>query len=514
MPATQPKAASKELAKNVKEARVAARAMAALSAADREKALSAMRASLEQHRDVIEKANAMDIATAKTKSLPDALQGRLNVSGKKFDGMLSKVDEVKAVPDPLGVVSRKTELDKGLELSRVACPIGVICVIFESRPEAAVQIASLTIRSGNAVILKGGKEAANTNAALVHAMQCGLAASGVMPASAVQLVQTREEISELLNMHGQIDLIVPRGSNELVSHIMKNTSIPVWGHALNPDPNPSPGPGPNPNPNPDPEPDQVLGHADGICSVYLDESAVVETAVRVAVDSKIDYPVACNAAEKLVVHRGALKTALPAVCEALLAKGVELRADDESFALLSARVPAAVREGKLKRATPQDFRTEFGGLVMAVKVVENLGDAANHINEHSSHHTDCIVAADAAAVEYFMRHIDSAGVYANASTRFADGQRYGFGAEVGVSTNRIHARGPVGVEGLLIYKYLLYGEGQIVAEYSSGAKSFKHNPLPLDKDAKPEFSLGARGVLVVVAAAVAGGAMLGMRLRR
>jgi glutamate-5-semialdehyde dehydrogenase len=484
MPATQPRAASNDLAKNVKEARVAARAMAALSAADREKALSAMRASLEQQRDVIEKANAIDIANAKKNSLSDALQGRLNVSGKKFDGMLSKVDEVKAVPDPLGVVSRKTELDKGLELSRVACPIGVICVIFESRPEAAVQIASLTIRSGNAVILKGGKEAANTNAALVHAMQCGLTASGVMPASAVQLVQTREEIGELLNMHGQIDLIVPRGSNELVSHIMKNTSIPV------------------------------LGHADGICSVYLDESAVVETAVRVAVDSKIDYPVACNAAEKLVVHRGALKTALPAVCEALLAKGVELRADDESFALLSARVPEAVREGKLKRATPPDFRTEFGGLVMAVKVVENLGDAANHINEHSSHHTDCIVAADAAAVEYFMRHIDSAGVYANASTRFADGQRYGFGAEVGVSTNRIHARGPVGVEGLLIYKYLLYGEGQIVAEYSSGAKSFKHNQLPLDKDAKPEFSLGARGVLVVAAAAVAGGAMLGMRLRR
>ena len=246
MPATQPKAASKDLAKNVKEARVAARAMAALSAADRDKALLAMRASLEQQRDVIEKANALDIANAKTANLAAALQGRLNVSGKKFDGMLSKVDEVKAVPDPLGVVSRKTELDKGLELSRVACPIGVICVIFESRPEAAVQIASLTIRSGNAVILKGGKEAANTNAALVHAMQCGLAASGVMPASAVQLVQTREEISELLDMHGQIDLIVPRGSNELVSHIMKNTSIPV---RVAPNPNPNPNRHPHPHPN-------------------------------------------------------------------------------------------------------------------------------------------------------------------------------------------------------------------------------------------------------------------------
>jgi len=473
-----------DLAKHVRDARVAARTMAALSAADREKALSAMRASLEQQRDVIEAANAIDKANATKSGLADSLLKRLDVQGEKFDGMLSKVDEVKAVPDPLGVVSRRTELDKGLELSRVACPIGVICVIFESRPEAAVQIASLTIRSGNAVILKGGKEAANTNKALVHAMQCGLTACGVIPASAVQLVETRDEISELLKMNGMIDLIVPRGSNELVSHIMKNTSIPV------------------------------LGHADGICSVYLDESADVRTAVRVAVDSKINYPVACNAAEKLVVHRGALKTALPAVCEALLANGVELRADDESFALLSARVPAAVREGKLKRAAPQDFRTEFGGLVMAVKVVENLGDAANHINEHSSHHTDCIVAADAAAVEYFMRHIDSAGVYANASTRFADGQRYGFGAEVGVSTNRIHARGPVGVEGLLIYKYLLYGEGQIVAEYSGqNAKSFKHNQLPLDnKDAKPEF--GIRRELVVATIAAVSGLLLGMRLRR
>ena len=326
-----------DLKASVREARVAARAMAALSSADRDAALDAIRASLEQQREAIEACNREDKANAAKSGLADSLLKRLDVEGKKFKGMLSKVDEVRAIPDPVGVVGLARELDKGLKLYRVACPIGVICIIFESRPEAAVQIASLTLRTANAVILKGGKEAANTNRALVAAMQGGLAASGVVPASAVQLVETRSEIAELLSMHGQIDLIVPRGSNQLVSHIMQNTSIPVLGHA---DGAPrvrasalrrasaprasSTGPASRP-------PATCTGatHARvrpalgaGICSVYVDESADVPTAVRVAVDSKIDYPVACNAAEKLVVHRGALKKALPAVGEALLAKGV------------------------------------------------------------------------------------------------------------------------------------------------------------------------------------------------
>lgn len=469
-----------DLASLVRDARVAARTMAALGAEERNAALLAVRNSLNDARDVIEACNREDKLDAKRCNLPDTLMKRLDIEGPKFDGMLRKVDEVRAQVDPVGEVGAATELDSGLRLYRVACPIGVICVIFESRPEAAVQIAALTLRSANAVILKGGKEAAATNGALVAAMQGGLGASGVVPPSAVQLVSSREEIDQLLKMHGQIDLIVPRGSNALVSHITSHTSIPV------------------------------LGHADGVCAIYVDESASAAVATRVAVDSKTDYPVACNAAETLLLHRATLggKGVWPQLGAALLAAGVELRADDESFAALAAFQPGAVHEGRLTRAQPSDFETEFGALTLAVAVVENVGDAARHINAHGSHHTDCIVATDDKAIEYFMRHVDSAGVYANASTRFADGSRYGFGAEVGVSTNRIHARGPVGVQGLLIYKYKLYGGGHIAAEYSSGAKSFKHTPLPLaDHHTKRG---GARWMVLlgVLAAAAAAGAVV------
>ena len=490
-----------ELSSLVRDARAAARTMAALGAAERDAALLAVRTSLNDARDVIEACNREDKLDAKRCNLPDTLLKRLDVEGAKFDAMLSKVDEVRAQTDPVGEVGAATELDTGLRLYRVACPIGVICVIFESRPEAAVQIAALTLRTANAVILKGGKEAAATNGALVAAMQGGLGASGVIPPSAVQLVSSRDQISQLLKMHGQIDLIVPRGSNALVSHIMQSTSIPV------------------------------LGHADGICALYIDESAAPAVATRVAVDSKTDYPVACNAAETLLLHRATLGGSgvtggkggkggkggaglWPQLGAALLAAGVELRADDESFAALAAHQPGAVAEAKLLRAQPSDFATEFGAKILAVKVVENVGDAAAHINAHGSHHTDCIVATDDAAVEYFMRHVDSAGVYANASTRFADGARYGFGAEVGVSTNRIHSRGPVGVQGLLIYKYKLYGGGHIAAEYSSGARSFKHAPLPLTDHPKRGGGGGGGGsarwmaLLGLAAAATAAGAVV------
>lgn len=471
-----------ELSTLVREARAAARTMAALGAAERDAALLAVRTSLNDARDVIEACNREDKLDAKRCNLPDTLLKRLDVEGAKFDAMLRKVDEVRAQTDPVGEVGAATELDSGLRLYRVACPIGVICVIFESRPEAAVQIAALTLRSANAVILKGGKEAAATNGALVAAMQGGLGATGVIPPSAVQLVSSRDQISQLLKMHGQIDLIVPRGSNALVSHIMQSTSIPV------------------------------LGHADGICALYIDESADPAVATRIAIDSKTDYPVACNAAETLLLHRATLggKGVWPQLGAALLAAGVELRADDESFAALAAHQPGAVSEKQLLHAQPTDFGTEFGGLTLAVKVVENVGDAAAHINAHGSHHTDCIVATDAAAIEYFMRHVDSAGVYANASTRFADGARYGFGAEVGVSTNRIHSRGPVGVQGLLIYKYKLFGGGHIAAEYSSGARSFKHKPLPL-VDHPKRGGGGARWTVllgVLAAAATAAGAVV------
>jgi len=321
-------------------------------------------------------------------------------------------------------------------------------VIFESRPEAAVQIAALALRSANALILKGGKEAACTNAALVGVVQGALRAAGALPPLAVQLVEGREEVGELLKLTGLIDLVIPRGSNQLVASIMANTRIPV------------------------------MGHADGICSVYVDESARVDTAVRVVVDSKTDYPVACNAAETLLLHRATLSTVWPVLGKALVDAGVSLRLDSESLAALSPHLPPSAR-GQLCEAKQADFRTEFGALTLAVRCVDSTREAVEHINEHGSHHTDAIISSSEESIRYFQANVDSAGVYANASTRFADGQRYGFGAEVGVSTNRIHSRGPMGVEGLLIYKYLLHGDGHRACDYGAKKKKFLHLPLPL-----------------------------------
>ena len=443
---------SDDLATLVAGARRAARTMASLDASARETALVGLVDHLESSRAVIEAANKMDKEAAAKASLAAPLLKRLDVEGAKFDGMLRKVDEVRALADPVGVVQRATELDAGLELYRVSCPIGVLCVIFESRPEAAVQISALALKSANAVILKGGKEAAHTNAALVAAMQGALSAGGVIPPEAISLVASRDEVAALLCLHGEIDLIVPRGSNALVSSIMANTSIPV------------------------------LGHADGVCAVYLDRAANVETAVAVAVDAKTDYPVACNAAETILVHRDALATAWPAVAAALLAKGVVILADDETRSAagaLGAVVGGGAGGGAIVAAAAADFRTEFGALRVAAKAVGSVDEAVDHINGHGSHHTDAIVTEDDAAADAFVRRVDSAGVYVNASTRFADGNRYGFGAEVGVSTNRVHSRGPMGVEGLLIFKYLLYGGGHTAAQFSSGERAFTHRPLPL-----------------------------------
>lgn len=434
-------------------ARSAARASAGLSSSARDVALVSMQKALEEAREEIEEANALDKKNAVTANLGMPLLKRLDLCGAKFDSMLRKIDEVKALADPVGQVSMATELDKDLCLYRVSTPIGVVAVIFESRPEAAVQIASLAIKSANALILKGGKEAVNTNAALVRAMQKGLRGSATIPAEAVQLVSSREEVGALLKMVGSIDLVVPRGSNQLVQDIMARTRIPV------------------------------MGHADGICHVYLDESANPEAAVGIVVDSKTDYPVACNAMECLLVNRKALVDVWPLVAGALLRAGVELRADDDCIAALNAASGGAetalLSESLLLRATEEDYRCEFGRLAMAVKCVDSVEEAVAHVNSYGSHHTDAIVAEDHRALEHFLKYVDSAGVYANASTRFADGQRYGFGAEVGVSTNRIHSRGPMGVEGLMIYKYVLQGRGHTVSELNSSGRGFLHRQLPL-----------------------------------
>ncbi len=423
-----------------RRARAAALQLAALSAEPKNAALEAVGRKLQERREEILEANRADKADCEAEvesgSLSAALFKRLDLEGSKFEAMLAGVGDVARLPDPVGRVTLATRLDDGLELYRVSCPLGVIGVIFEARPEAAVQIASLALKSSNAVILKGGREASRTNEALVEAIREALGEVDEVSPDAVQLVSTREEVREMLDLDRWIDLIIPRGSNELVQSIQESTRIPV------------------------------LGHADGICSVYLDRAADPEKAVAVSVDAKTHYPAACNACETLLVHRDRLDDLLPAVGAALVEAGVELRADEEASTRLEAS--AVARE---------DYDTEFLDKVLAVKTVSSLQEAVEHINSHGSHHTDAIVTEDADAAEYFLSRVDSAGVFHNASTRFADGFRFGLGAEVGISTNKTHARGPVGLEGLVIYKYRLYGAGHVAADYDPGGRKFLHEGI-------------------------------------
>ncbi len=422
-------------------ARRASLALAGLSTDVKNRALASVGKAVERRRDEILLANREDKREAEKEvasgQLSKALFKRLDLEGAKFDAVLEGLADVAKLPDPVGQVTLATRLDDGLELYRVTSPIGVVGVIFEARPDAAVQIASLGLKSANAVILKGGREATRSNRALVAAFREALEETPGMPPDAVQLLSTREEVRGLLELDEWIDLIIPRGSNELVRSIQESTRIPV------------------------------LGHADGLCAVYIDKAADREKAVAVALDSKAQYPAVCNAAETLVVHEDVVQTILPAVGQALIAAGVELRADNRALPHL----PGA------KSSQAADFSTEFLDLVLAVKTVKSLEEAIDHINRHGSHHTDAIVTEDSEAAERFLSGVDSAGVYHNASTRFADGFRYGFGAEVGVSTNKTHARGPVGLEGMVIYKYRLYGKGHGVAAYGPGKKSFLHESI-------------------------------------
>ena len=391
---------------------------------------------LADREEAVLAANARDLDAARHDGLAAPLLARLALSPAKLATLREGLEQLAAQPDPLGAELRRTELDEGLVLSQVRSPIGVLLVVFESRPDAAVQIGSLALRSGNGVILKGGSEAAESNRALVACLRDALAGEGLPPA-AVSAVEGREAVGELLALDGEIDLVIPRGSGELVRAIQRATRIPV------------------------------LGHAEGVCHLYLDRGADPETARRLAVDSKCDYPAACNAVETLLVHRDFLPH-LPAVGEALAAAGVELRADAEALAALPGARPAA----------PDDFGREFGDLVLAVRTVGSLEEAVEHVHAHGSAHTDAIVTEDTEAAERFLAAVDSASVFHNASTRFADGFRYGLGAEVGIATGRIHARGPVGVDGLLTTRWLLRGAGQAVADYGPGGRSFTHRTLP------------------------------------
>ena len=440
-----------EVERIARASRAAAIELSALDGGARNAALRELRASLLRSRAPIEAANREDraraVALVEEGSLSKPLAKRLDLEGDKLDILLESIDGVMALPDPVGKVDYATRLDDGLDLYRVSCPLGVVAVIYEARPEAGVQISSLTLKTANAVILKGGREAELTNAALVEAMREGIAAAG-LPRDAIQQISTREEVRALLELDPWVDLIVPRGSNELVRSIQAGTRIPV------------------------------LGHADGICSVYVDRAADASKALAVVLDSKTQYPAVCNAAETLLIHREALPRILPPLAVALDQAGVELRADDEARALLP----------RAKPVTAQDYRTEFLDLVLAVRTVGSVEEAVDHINEHGSHHTDAIITEDDEAAEYFLLRVDSACVMRNASTRFADGFRFGLGAEVGISTQKTHARGPVGVEGLLSYKYRLYGNGQGVAPYGPGKRSFLHRAIDAKGMPRPRAS--------------------------
>ncbi|KDQ13021.1 hypothetical protein BOTBODRAFT_133913 [Botryobasidium botryosum FD-172 SS1] len=425
-------------------------------------ALDAIRSALQENKARILDANRRDLEAAQKEvdagRLSASLLKRLDLGkGDKWDSMLQGISDVAALPDPNGKVTYASELDDGLELYRVSCPIGVLLIIFESRPEVVVNIAALAVKSGNAAILKGGKESAQTALLLSQAIRSALSKTSLHE-DYIQSVQTRDEVSSLLEMDKYIDLVIPRGSNSLVSSIQRDSRI------------------------------AVMGHADGLCSVYLDQTAVLNKAIRVVVDSKTDYPAACNALETLLIHESLLPTVWPAVASALLSKEVELRCDLPSLSAINS-LPSLTNHPHFSthvvQSTEYDYKTEFLDHTLAVLTVPSLAAAINHINAHSSHHTDSIVTESAAAAQTFCRAVDSAGTFVNASTRFADGFRYGFGTEVGISTGRTHARGPVGLEGLVIYKYMLRSkgsEGHVAGEYGVGTdkKRFKHGSLPLD----------------------------------
>jgi glutamate-5-semialdehyde dehydrogenase len=440
---TQIDAGADSVASITHRARAASREVAKLSARQRNEALLAAAKAIEKNVRRILEANAADCRDAepavKAGKMSAAMFARLRVKESGVKQMATQIREVARMEDPLGRRLAATELDKGLVLHRESCPIGVIGVIFESRPDVVPQLASLALKSGNAVILKGGSEAAHTNEALVSIWRESLRRFPAVPVDSISLLQSRAAVLELLAMDHDVDLIIPRGSYELVRFIMKHSRIPV------------------------------LGHGEGICHVYVHRAADLRKAVDITYDAKVQYPAVCNAAETLLVDEAIAKRFLPKVAARLKQAGVEIRGCAKTLALL----PTA----GIVPATEQDWRTEYGDLILSIKIVSGVDEAIEHINRYGSHHTDAIVTEDSRAAKKFLNEVDSAGVFHNASTRFADGFRYGFGAEVGISTNKLHARGPMGLEGLTTYKYKLYGSGQAVAPYVKGEKRFKHRRL-------------------------------------
>ncbi|WRH68590.1 MAG: glutamate-5-semialdehyde dehydrogenase [Planktothrix sp. GU0601_MAG3] len=416
--------------------RLAAQKLGILSTAEKNQAIEAVAQALEAAASEIIAANEADCRAAEAEGIAKPLYNRLKFDRTKLNSTIAGLRDVAKLPDPVGAVQIHRELDQGLILKRITCPLGVLGVIFEARPEAVIQISALAIKSGNGVILKGGKEAINSCQVLVKAIRQGLSQTAIHP-DAVQLLTTREEILELLQLDDYVDLIIPRGSNAFVKFVQDNTRIPV------------------------------LGHAEGICHIYIDQLADIKKAIAITIDAKTQYPAACNAVETLLVHQDIAPEFLLEAVTALQAKNVELRGDDQTIKIVN-----------IQPATAEDWSTEYSDLILSIKIVENLEAAIAHINTYGSGHTDAIVTEDQTTAKTFLNQVDAAGVFHNCSTRFADGFRYGFGAEVGISTQQMPPRGPVGLEGLVTYKYQVVGDGHIVETYSgSNAKPFTHRDL-------------------------------------
>ncbi|EKE02775.1 MAG: hypothetical protein ACD_20C00334G0004 [uncultured bacterium] len=428
-----------KIAQNAKDASYK---LASLNEEIKNEALLVIAKDIEDNKDLILEANNKDLIEAKKlvgeNKLTQALYDRLKLDEEKIKVMVQGIRDVAKLEDPVNKTQWAIELDKGLELYRISCPLGVIGVIFESRPDVITQIASLAIKSSNVVILKGGSEAGNSNEILVNLINNALSKINEIPENSVNLIKTRHDVEEMLKLDEYIDLIIPRGSNQLVKYIQSNTKTPV------------------------------LGHAEGICHIYIDEFADLDKAIKISVDSKIQYPSACNTVETILVHKNIAKKYLPELIQSLKNVDVQIKGDIKTRLIVE----------DIEEAFEEDWRIEYSDKIVSIKVVDNILEAINHINTYGSGHTDSIVTENKGSAKLFMDLVDSSGVYHNASTRFADGFRYGLGAEVGISTNKTHARGPVGLEGLVIYKYKLYGDGHIVSEYSgNNSKNYTHKRI-------------------------------------
>jgi glutamate-5-semialdehyde dehydrogenase len=424
----------------VQAARPAARELARLSTDQRNHILLTAADLLEKREAEILKANQQDCESLERElaagTVSAALMKRLKTSSTGIKDMARQVRDVARLEDPVGRVLATTELDDGLTLQKVSCALGVVAVIFESRPDVIPQVGSLAIKTGNGLVLKGGAEARETNRVLVSIWHEALSAVSSSLRPAIFALTDRADVARILEMDRDIDLVVPRGSTEFVNYVFEHSRIPV------------------------------LGHGSGICHIYVDSAADLNMAREVIVDAKIQYPAACNSVEKVLVHQAVASQLLPELVAALQSSGVEIRGCSRTTKLLS--------QNQIVPATEQDWHTEYGDLTITVKIVNDIAEAIDHINHYGSRHTESILTKDQRAADRFMDEVDAASVFHNASTRFADGFRYGLGAELGISNSKLHARGPVGLEGLLTYKYKLHGSGQTVTEYAQGKRTFKH----------------------------------------